>query len=432
MITNEQIEQFIAQAHRVGDAGLTICSSGNISWRIGDEVLLSGTGSWVPSLPKEKVSVCKLSTGEVLNGVKPSMESGFHLGVLRERPDVNVVLHFQSHYATAVACMENRPTNFNVTAEIPCHVGSEIPVVPYYRPGSKELAQGVIDGLKDHNSVLLLKHGQVVCGKDFDEAFERAMFFEMACRIIIQSGGNYTVLTPEEIDVIAVGSHDTASAVYAVPVTARDAHSRIAYLSSGTWSLLGVELDEPILTEEARLAGFTNEGGVGGKIRFLQNITGLWILQRLMAQWKERGEDTDYETLITAAECAETDAIINVDDEAFQSPMDMEKAIAGYCRAHSLAVPDTCGEYVLCILKSLAQRYKQGVSRLNSLLPSPVTQLHIIGGGCRNRLLNRLTEEALGIPVYAGPVEATAIGNILIQALAKGDIRTREEITEII
>ena len=200
MITNEHIEQFIAQAHRVGDAGLTICSSGNISWRIGDEVLLSGTGSWVPSLPKEKVAVCRLSTGEVLNGVKPSMESGFHLGVLRERPDVNVVLHFQSHYATAVACMKNRPTNFNVTAEIPCHVGSEIPVVPYYRPGSKELAQGVIDALKDHNSVLLLKHGQVVCGKDFDQAFERAMFFEMACRIMIQSGGDYTVLTPEEID----------------------------------------------------------------------------------------------------------------------------------------------------------------------------------------------------------------------------------------
>ena len=128
------------------------------------------------------------------------MESGFHLGVLRERPDVGVVLHFQSPYATAVACMKNRPVNFNVTAEVPCHVGSEIPVIPYYRPGSKELAQAVIENMKDHNSVLLLKHGQVVCGKDFDQAFERAMFFEMACRIIIQSGGDYTVLTPEEID----------------------------------------------------------------------------------------------------------------------------------------------------------------------------------------------------------------------------------------
>ncbi len=200
MITNEHIEQFIAQAHRVGDAGLTVCSSGNISWRIGDEVLLSGTGSWVPSLPKEKVAICKLETGEVLNGVKPSMESGFHLGVLRERPDVNVVLHFQSPYATAVACMLELPKDFNVTAEVPCHVGSEIPAIPYYRPGSKELAQAVIAAMKDHNSVLLRKHGQVVCGKDFDQAFERAMFFEMACRIIILSGGKYDTLTPAEID----------------------------------------------------------------------------------------------------------------------------------------------------------------------------------------------------------------------------------------
>lgn len=200
MITNEHIEKFIAEAHRVGDAGLTVCSSGNISWRVGDEVLLSGTGSWVPSLPKEKVAICKLETGEVLNGVKPSMECGFHLGVLHERPDVNVVLHFQSPYATAVACMQETPKDFNVTAEVPCHVGSEIPVIPYFRPGSKELAEAVIAGMKEHNSVLLRKHGQVVCGKDFDQAFERAMFFEMACRIIVLSNGNYTTLSKEEID----------------------------------------------------------------------------------------------------------------------------------------------------------------------------------------------------------------------------------------
>lgn len=200
MITNEQIEKFIAEGHRVGDAGLTVCSSGNISWRVGDEVLVSGTGSWVPSLPKEKVSVCKLETGEVLNGVKPSMESVFHLGVLRERPDVNVVLHFQSPYATAVACMQETPKNFNVTAEVPCHVGAEIPVIPYFRPGSKELAAAVIAAMKEHNSVLLKKHGQVVCGKDFDQAFERAMFFEMACRIIVLTEGKYMTLSEEEID----------------------------------------------------------------------------------------------------------------------------------------------------------------------------------------------------------------------------------------
>lgn len=200
MITEEQIKKFVAQAHRVGNAGLTLCSSGNLSWRIGEEALVSGTGSWVPELTPEKVAVCKIETGEVLNGVKPSMESGFHLGILRERPDVNVVLHFQSTYATAVACMQDTPKNFNVTAEVPCHVGAEIPVIPYYRPGSKELAAAVIDAMRDHNSILLQKHGQVVCGKDFDQAFERATFFEMACRIIILSGGKYMTLSPAEID----------------------------------------------------------------------------------------------------------------------------------------------------------------------------------------------------------------------------------------
>ncbi len=200
MITDEQIKKFVAQAHRVGNAGLTLCSSGNLSWRIGEEALVSGTGSWVPELTPEKVAVCKIETGEVLNGVKPSMESGFHLGILRERPDVNVVLHFQSTYATAVACMQDTPKNFNVTAEVPCHVGAEIPVIPYYRPGSKELAAAVIDAMRDHNSILLQKHGQVVCGKDFDQAFERATFFEMACRIIILSGGKYMTLSPAEID----------------------------------------------------------------------------------------------------------------------------------------------------------------------------------------------------------------------------------------
>lgn len=146
-----------------------------------------------------RVSLCRLSDGTVLNGVKPSMESVFHLGVLRERPDVNVVLHFQSPYATAVACMKDRPSDFNVTAEIPLHVGAEIPMIPYFRPGSPELAEHVVAEMKTHNSVMLLKHGQVVCGKDFDEAFERAMFFEMACRIAVINGNNRDLLTNAEV-----------------------------------------------------------------------------------------------------------------------------------------------------------------------------------------------------------------------------------------
>lgn len=168
--------------------------------RIGDEVMISGTGSWVPDLNADQVSVCRLSDGQVLNGIRPSMESVFHLGVMRKRPDVGCVLHFQSPYATTVACMKNRPTNFNVTAELPLHVGEEIPMVPFFRPGSKELAEHVVEAMTDHNSIMLLKHGQVVCGKDFRQALERAMFFEFGCRVVLQANGNLDPLTRAEID----------------------------------------------------------------------------------------------------------------------------------------------------------------------------------------------------------------------------------------
>jgi rhamnulokinase len=232
---------------------------------------------------------------------------------------------------------------------------------------------------------------------------------------------------PADTQVIAVGSHDTASAVFAVPFPEGKA-SRCAFLSSGTWSLLGVELDEPILSEEARQAGFTNEGCTGGKIKFLQNITGLWILQRLMQQWKEAEADTSYGPLLQQASESQISGIIDVDNPVFTNPADMEKAIAEYCLSHYQEVPVTKGDYVMCVLKSLAARYKKGIEQLNSLLPEPIQQLHIIGGGCQNQLLNRLTEEALGIPVIAGPVEATAIGNILMQAQACGAIKNKNEV----
>lgn len=192
-------DEFLRQAHRYGADRLMLCSSGNLSWRLGDVALLSATTSWVPALTRDKISVCRVADGEPLNGVRPSMESTFHLGILRERPDVSVVLHFQSEYATVVSCMAKKPTNFNVTAEVPCHVGTEIPVIPYLRPGSPALAQAVVSAMRTHNSILLSKHGQVVCGKDFDEVYERATFFEMACRILVQSGGNVEPLTDAEV-----------------------------------------------------------------------------------------------------------------------------------------------------------------------------------------------------------------------------------------
>lgn len=230
------------------------------------------------------------------------------------------------------------------------------------------------------------------------------------------------------VDVIAVGSHDTASAVAAVPAT----QGQVAFLSSGTWSLLGVEVDEPILTEKARQSRFTNEGGVCGRIRFLQNITGLWILQRLMNEWKIRGEEQSYDEIIPQAAEAKISTIIPVDDTEFMNPESMETALRDFCRNHSLQVPQSKAEVVKCILQSLAFRYRQAVDLLNACLPSPIHQLNIIGGGSQNKLLNQLTADALGIPVYAGPVEATAIGNILTQAMAKGEISGLAELREIV
>lgn len=247
---------------------------------------------------------------------------------------------------------------------------------------------------------------------------------------VVMPGTRRGVLLPEireelgidyDIEVIAVASHDTASAAYAVAGTAES--GRKAFLSSGTWSLLGVMSDEPVLTEEARLAGFTNEGGADGKICFLQNITGLWILQRLIAQWSDQGKGAGYDVLLAEAEQEADGPLLDVDDVRFQSPADMEKAIDAYCEATSQPKPASRGAYVRCVLQSLAARYKSGIDGLNTLLPEPVTCLHIMGGGSQNGLLNRLTETATGLQVLTGPVEATAIGNLKMQIETRADRR---------
>ena len=217
-----------------------------------------------------------------------------------------------------------------------------------------------------------------------------------------------------EVAVIAVGSHDTASAVAAIPVEDNN-EGPVAFISSGTWSLLGVVLDKPILTEEARQSEFTNEGGVGGKITFLQNITGLWFIQRLMAEWKEQGDEQQYDPLLAAAERSTIKSRIPVDAPEFQNPTSMQQAIHDYCETHGMEVPQTKADTTRVVLQSLAAKYAEATAHLNSMLPKPVRKMHIIGGGSQNKLLNRLTEEALGVPVEAGPVEATAIGNLRCQ-----------------
>lgn len=215
------------------------------------------------------------------------------------------------------------------------------------------------------------------------------------------------------VPVVAVASHDTASAVESVKPFSDGCG---AFLSCGTWSLLGVVIDTPILTEQARKAGFTNEGAAGGRICFLQNITGLWILQRLMDQWNCH----DYGTLIAEAEQSPLTAIIDVDSPDFTNPADMAAAITDYCRRHCLEVPASRGDFVRCVLLSLADRYRRGIEGLDAILPQKVRSLTIFGGGSRNSLLLDLTARATGIEIIRGMTEATAYGNIITQQKALG------------
>ncbi|WP_328989432.1 rhamnulokinase [Kribbella sp. NBC_01245] len=213
--------------------------------------------------------------------------------------------------------------------------------------------------------------------------------------------------------VIAVGSHDTASSVVAVPA----ADERFAYISSGTWSLVGLELDKPVLTAEAQAANFTNEGGVDGRIRFLRNVMGLWILQECLREWGT----TDLPGLLReAADVPPYGVLIDPDDPAFLAPGNMPSRIAEWCRRAGVAPPQGPAATTRCILESLALAYRRTLAKAQRIADQPVDVLHVIGGGSQNELLCQLTADACGLPVLAGPVEASALGNVLVQARALG------------
>lgn len=230
-----------------------------------------------------------------------------------------------------------------------------------------------------------------------------------------------------EVEIVAVGCHDTASAVAAVPAKGNN----WVYLSSGTWSLLGLENDEPLI--DFRFKDFTNEGGVNGKIRFLQNISGLWILQEIKRSWEKNGEFCSYEEITDMAANSEAFvSIIDPDDDLFISPPDMIEAINQYCIKTDQRIPRTKGEYARSILESLALKYKFVLKEIKKVSKRKINMLHIVGGGSRNEILNQLTADAAGIQVIAGPVEATALGNIIVQAIAKGKIESYEKAREMI
>lgn len=233
----------------------------------------------------------------------------------------------------------------------------------------------------------------------------------------------------DKVPVIAVAGHDTASAVAAVP--AQDPH--FAYLSSGTWSLMGIETEQPIITEESYKNNFTNEGGIEGTTRFLKNITGMWLLEQCRKEWEKAGRTYTYPEIVEMAEQA-TPFIrfVNPDDPCFANPPSMTKAIVLYCAETGQSAPETDADYVRCIFESLALRYNEVIRMLKEMAPFRIDRLHVIGGGSKNNLLNQFTANAIGMPVIAGPSEATAIGNSMVQARSAGIVSTRWEMRKLI
>jgi rhamnulokinase len=224
---------------------------------------------------------------------------------------------------------------------------------------------------------------------------------------------------PEQTVVMAVGSHDTASAVVAVPAVGE----RFAYISCGTWSLVGLELDQPVLTDASRLANFTNEGGVDGRVRYLRNVMGLWLLQESVRTWELAGQSVDLPSLLeTAAGVPPLLRVINPDDPVFLPPGDMPGRIVEACVRNGQPSPASQQETVRCILDSLAVAYRRTVRQAAELAGRDVDVIHLVGGGAQNALLCLLTADASGLPVLAGPVEATALGNVLVQGRALGSI----------
>jgi rhamnulokinase len=219
------------------------------------------------------------------------------------------------------------------------------------------------------------------------------------------------------VPVIAVGTHDTASAVAAIPRL----DEQSVYISSGTWSLVGVEIAEPILSRRARQLNFTNEGGVAGAIRFLKNVGGLWLLQECERQWQRAGQQYSWPDLVALAEAASPlRSLVDPDAPDFLSPIDMPAAIRGYCQHTSQPEPNSVATVVRCCLESLALKYRWVVTALEQLTGRRLDTIRIVGGGSQNALLCQLTADACERQVVAGPVEATALGNVLVQAVARG------------
>jgi sugar (pentulose or hexulose) kinase len=226
------------------------------------------------------------------------------------------------------------------------------------------------------------------------------------------------------VQVVASAGHDTACAFAAVPSLEEDA----IFISSGTWSLMGIEVDSPIISSESLEIGMSNEGGVENKIRFLKNMSGMWLIQECLRKWNQQGTQFSYEELTQMAEIAQAHtSLVLPTDQRFMSPQDMPAAIQAFCQETGQNLPTDTGAVIRCILESLALEYRKVVGQIEGITGRHYSTIHIVGGGSKNALLNQFVADATGRNVFAGPVEATVLGNILVQMLGMGDIQSLNE-----
>lgn len=238
----------------------------------------------------------------------------------------------------------------------------------------------------------------------------------------------------KDVQVVLPGAHDTASAVMAVPATSKAGERPDwCYISSGTWSLMGIEVPAPVVNEKCRELNFTNEGGVGGTIRLLKNIAGLWLVQQCRATWQRQGRQYDWNQLTQAArDAAPLVSLVDPDDVRFVAPESMPEALASFCRETSQPIPETDGAMIRCALESLAMRYRMVLGWLEQLNDGRLETIHVVGGGTQNELLCQMTADACNRRVVTGPIEATAIGNVMMQAVSQGAVSSISEAREVI
>ncbi len=331
---------------------------------------------------------------------------------------INTLYHFvsdveKSSALLAVAdCFLNIGDYFNyLFSGVACVDESNASTTQMYNPATRRWSEKLIDrcGLPAKIFPKIVPSGKILGPLLADVAQETAL---------------------ENVQVVATCSHDTGAAVAAVPASSGEDW---AYLSSGTWSLVGVELPQPLISEKVRARNFTNEAGYGGTTRFLKNISGLYILQESRREWTKQGHELEYSTLtLQAREAVPFRSIIRPDAPQFAKPGGMPEKIAAFCRDTGQPAPETPGQVTRCIFESLALLYQRTLAEIELLTGRTIRRLHIVGGGSQSGLLNQFAASATGREVLAGPVEATAIGNALIQAIALGHLASLDELRAVV